>query len=61
MEKEFIKEIRKRNKKKFIDFVSKKIKEFQTGINLPEFVEAEIAYNDFKKAGMFDIYGYIRR
>ena len=60
MEKEFFKEIRKRNKKKFIDIVSKEIKKFQTGVNIPEFIEAEEAYKEFKRANLFDNYGYLR-
>ena len=61
MEKEFLKEIRKRNKNKFIEIVSKEIKKFQTGfVNIPEFVEAEEAYNEFQKANLFDSYGYLR-
>lgn len=60
MEKEFTKEIRKRNKAKFIEFVSKEIEKFQTGVCVPAFIEANEAYNEFEKAGLFDYYGYLR-
>ena len=61
MEKELVKEIRKRNKNKFIEIVSREIKKLQTGfVNIPEFIEAEEAYNEFEKANLFDYYGYLR-
>lgn len=60
---EFYKEIRKRNKAKFIKFVGEKIRQEQEeegGINLPYFTEAENEYKKFKAIDAFDIYGYLK-
>ena len=65
MTKEFFTEIRNRNKAKFIAITSKKIEEFNrqnnpNGVELPSFIEAEQAYNNFQRAGLFDNYGYLK-
>lgn len=65
MTNEFYNEIRQRNKAKFIAVTSKKIDEFNkqnnpNGVNLPSFIEAEQAYNNFSQAGCFDEYGRLK-
>lgn len=65
MTNEFYNEIRKRNKAKFIAVTSKKFDEFNkqndpNGVNLPSFIEAEQAYNNFCQAGCFDEYGRLK-
>ena len=60
---EFYTEIRRRNKEKFIAVVSKEIEKEQAkedGVNIPAFLEAEDAYNEFLNAGCFDEYGRLK-
>jgi len=61
---EFYQEIRERNKAKFIKIATKGIEKEQKeqgGVNIPAFLEAENAYNQFKNAGAFDDYGYLKQ
>lgn len=63
MIQEFYEEIRKRNRKKFIAVRAKQLEaehENQDGVFIPDFLEAETEYNQFKAAGCFDCYGYLK-
>lgn len=62
--KDFYKTCRKENKKRFIELMTRKIKQEQKrigGIDLPAFIYAIDAYNQFKKAGCFDEYGRLKQ
>lgn len=61
---DFYKEIKKRNKEKFIKIRTEQIKRENAktnGLNIPEFLDAERDYNDFLNAGAFDCYGYLKQ
>ena len=61
---DFYKEIKKRNKEKFIKIRIEQIKRENSktdGVNIPEFLDAESEYNAFKNAGCFDCYGYLKQ
>ena len=56
-------EVRNRNKAKFIAIATKDIEKQQAlegGVNIPAFLEAEQAYNEFDRAGCFDEYGRLK-
>lgn len=60
---QFYEEVRRRNKAKFIAIATKDIEKEQAkegGINIPAFLEAEDAYNQFKNANCFDEYGRLK-
>lgn len=61
---DFYREIRKRNKAKFISVVTKQIEKENAkngnSVNIPEFLEAEATYEDFKRADAFDCYGFLK-
>ena len=64
MEKEFFNEIRERNKQKFIALRTKQLEKDhakENGVFIPEFLDAETEYNQFKEAGCFDEYGYLKQ
>lgn len=60
---QFYVEVKKRNKAKFIEIATKEIQKEQAeenGINIPAFLEAENAYKEFQKAGLFDEFGRLQ-
>ena len=60
LETELRTEVLKRNKAKFIDFVSKHIAKMQQGeVNLPAFIEAEEMFKKFQRVGALDEYGQV--
>jgi hypothetical protein len=62
-EHDFYEECRRRNKEKFISIASKNIEEEQKkdgGVNIPHFLEAQSAYDEFEKCGFFDEYGRLK-
>lgn len=55
--------IRKINKEKFIEIVTRQLEEHHAkegGVFIPEFQEAKQIYNAFKSAGCFDENGYLK-
>ena len=57
LEKELRTEVLKRNKAKFIHIVSES--QQTSGVNLPGFIFAEQVYEEFRRKGMLDEYGFI--
>lgn len=56
-------ETKRINKDKFISIVAKQIEKENKergGVNIPEFLEAEQVYKDFKRNGCFDENGYLK-
>lgn len=57
------KSMKKINKERFIAIVTKKLEKQNReagGVHIPEFLEANRAYKEFKKAGCFDEQGYLK-
>lgn len=57
------KSIRKINKERFIAIVTRNLEKQNKeagGVHIPEFLEANRAYEEFKKAGCFDENGYLK-
>lgn len=63
LEQELKQELQERNKKMFIATATKMIEREQqkeNEVNIPAFMEAEKAYDEFKKAGAFNEYGFLK-
>lgn len=61
MTKEFYKEIRKRNKDKFIALRSKEIEAQQKGVDIPAFMYAQQEYNTMLNNGLVNHYGEVMK
>lgn len=60
----FYKTCRAENKRKFIEIMTRRIAEEQAkegGIDLPASIYANDAYEKFKAAGYFDVYGRLKQ
>ncbi len=60
MNKEFYKEIRKRNENAFIQNRSKEIEAKQTGVDIPAFLYAKKEYETLQNNGLIGYYGEVK-
>lgn len=58
---DFFAEIKKRNKEKFINVVSEKVKSFGDDVDLNPAITAEALYKEMQRQDAFDKYGYIKQ
>lgn len=61
MENEFYKEIKKRNKDRFVATRSREIEKQQQGVDIPAFMYAIQEYNTLFKNGFVNCYGEVMK